>query len=289
MRVAAAQISCAPGNVDANLRKVRESCERARKAGAELIVFPEMTDTGYSMPLIQKHAAAWNEGAVPKLRELAKELSLLIVCGVSEREGSSLYNAQAIVDSSGEILAKYRKMHLIAAAPLNERSCFSAGDKFVSCKIADTRSVALESDERLTNGTQRSGDQPLLAGHFTIGLTICYDLRFPEMCRKLAVDHGVDMFVTSSAWPFVRIEHLRVLALARAMENQCYLILANRVGTDGGVTLCGSSAIIDPYGTILAAAPPDRETLIYADINRETLDLVRSQMKVFEHRRADLY
>jgi predicted amidohydrolase len=285
MRVAAAQISCVPGDVDANLRKVRAFCERAKKSGAKLIVFPEMTDTGYSMPLIQKHAAAWHEGAVPKLREFAKELSLIIVCGVSEREGSSLYNAQVFVDSSGEILARYRKMHLIAAAPLNERSCFTAGDKFVSCKIADPRSGALRSDE----GTGRSGDVSLLNDDFTIGLTICYDLRFPEMCRKLAVDHGANVFVTSSAWPFVRIEHLRVLALARAMENQCYLILANRVGTDGGVTLCGSSAILDPYGTILAAAPPDREALIDADINGETLDLVRSQMKVFEHRRADLY
>jgi omega-amidase len=285
MRVAAAQISCVPGDVDANLHKVHDFCERARKSGAELIVFPEMTDTGYSMPLIQKHAAAWNEGAVPKLRELAKEFSLIIVCGVSERDGSSLYNAQAIVDSNGEILAKYRKMHLIAAAPLNERSCFSAGDKFVSCKIADTRSGALQSAE----GTRPPGDTALLEDDFTVGLTICYDLRFPEMCRKLAVDYGANVFVTSSAWPFVRIEHLRVLALARAMENQCYLILANRVGTDGGVTLCGSSAILDPYGTILAAAPPDREGLIHADINRETLDLVRTQMRVFEHRRTDLY
>jgi predicted amidohydrolase len=289
MKVAAAQISCAPGDIGANLRKVREFCERARKSGAELIVFPEMTDTGYSMPLIQKHAVAWSEGAVPKLRELAKELSLIIVCGVSEREGSSLYNAQAMIDPNGQILAKYRKMHLIAAAPLNERSCFSAGDEFVSCKIVDTTSRALESAKQLTKGTRHSGDTPLPDADFTIGLTICYDLRFPEMCRTLAVDHGVNVFVTSSAWPFVRIEHLRVLALARAMENQTYLILANRVGTDGGVTLCGSSAILDPYGTILAAAPPDREALIYGDINRETLDLVRSQMKVFEHRRSDLY
>ena len=285
MKVAAAQISCTPGDVDANLRKVRDFCERARKSGAKLIVFPEMTDTGYSMPLIQKHAMEWNEGAVPKLREFAKKFSLIIVCGVSERDGSSLYNAQAVVDSNGEILAKYRKMHLIAAAPLNERACFSAGDKFVSCKIADTKSGAPESAEE----TKSPGNTALPDDDFTVGLTICYDLRFPEMCRKLAVDHAVNVFVTSSAWPFVRIEHLRILALARAMENQSYLILANRVGADGGVTLCGSSAILDPYGTILAAAPPDREALIYADINRQTLDLVRGQMKVFEHRRADLY
>ncbi len=271
MRVAAAQISCLPGDREANLRKVRDFCQCAKKAGAELIVFPEMTDTGYSMPMIQKHAAAWNEGAVPNLQRIAKEFSLTIVCGVSEREGPSLYNAQVIVDPHGQILAKYRKTHLVAAAPLNERSCFIAGDKFVSYKI------------------DRPKDGSAMADSFTLGLTICYDLRFPEICRKLAVDHGANVFVTSSAWPFVRIEHLRVLALARAMENQCYLILANRVGTDDAVTFCGSSAILDPYGTILAAAPPDREELIYADISRHTVDLVRSGMAVFEHRRSDLY
>ena len=271
MRVAAAQISCLPGDREANLRKVRDFCQCAKKSGAELIVFPEMTDTGYSMPMIQKHAAAWSEGAVPNLQRIAKELSLTIVCGVSEREGPSLYNAQVIVDPDGQILAKYRKTHLVAAAPLNERSCFIAGDKFVSYKI------------------DRPKDGSAMADSFTLGLTICYDLRFPEICRKLAVEHGANVFVTSSAWPFVRIEHLRVLALARAMENQCYLILANRVGTDDAVTFCGSSAILDPYGTILAAAPPDREELIYADISRHTVDLVRRDMAVFEHRRSDLY
>ena len=271
MRVAAAQISCVPGDVDANLRKVRDFCERAKGSDAKLIVFPEMTDTGYSMPMIRKHAAAWNEGAVPKLQRIAKEFSLTIVSGVSEREGVSIYNAQVIVDRNGEVLAKYRKMHLVAAAPLDERSCFAAGDSFASCMVDPPK------------------DGSAAADNFTFGLTICYDLRFPEICRKLTVEHGVNVFVTSSAWPFVRIEHLRVLALARAIENQCYLILANRVGTDDSVLFCGTSAILDPYGTILAAAPPDREELIYADINRETIDLVRSRMAVFEHRRPDLY
>jgi omega-amidase len=74
------------------------------------------------------------------------------------------------------------------------------------------------------------------------------------MCRALAVKHGVNVFITSSAWPFVRIEHLRIFTLTRAIENQSYLILANRVGTDNGVAFCGSSAVIDPYGVIIAAA-----------------------------------
>jgi omega-amidase len=123
--------------------------------------------------------------------------------------------------------------------------------------------------------------------HF--GLTICYDLRFPEIYRALAVDHRVNVFVNSSAWPFARAEHLRILALARAIENQSYMIVANRAGTDDGVTHCGSSVIIDPYGVILAAASADREEIIYAEISREIVDLVRDRMRVFEHRRRDLY
>ena len=82
---------------------------------------------------------------------------------------------------------------------------------------------------------------------------------------------------------------MRIFALARAIENQSYLILANRVGVDDGGTLCGTSAIIDPYGAILAAASVDREEIIYADISKEVVDLVRDRMRVFEHRRPDLY
>src|SRR3989449_6776748 len=97
------------------------------------------------------------------------------------------------------------------------------------------------------------------------------------------------MFITSSAWPLVRVEHLRILAMARAIENQSYLILANRVGTDDGVTFCGTSAIIDPYGVIVAAASADREELIQAEISAEVINSVRKRMAVFEHRRPDLY
>jgi len=261
MKIAAAQISCALGDRDANLRKIREFSSRAKESGTELIVFPEMADTGYSMPVIRKHAALWNEGAVPELQKIARELSIAIVCGASERDGASIYNAQVLVNANGEINAKYRKTHLVTAAPLDERNTFSPGNEFVSCKI----------------------------DNFNLGLSICYDLRFPEMCRTLAIKEGVNTFVTSSAWPLVRVEHLRILALARAIENQSYLILANRVGTDDGVTFCGTSAIVDPYGAIVAAGSVDREELLQAEISDEVINSVRNRMAVFAHRRTDLY
>ncbi len=261
VKVAAAQISCALGDFGANVRKIHDFVALAKKSDARLIVFPEMSDTGYSMPVIQKHARMWKEGALGELQNIAKENSISIVAGISDRDGESIFNAQVLVDARGEVLAKYRKTHLVTAAPLDERVCLSPGNEFVACKI----------------------------GKFTVGLSICYDLRFPEMARTLVVKHGANVIVNSSAWPVVRAEHLRILALARAVENQCYFIIANRVGTDDGVTFCGSSVIVDPSGKILASASCDREELIEAEVSEQEIADVRGRVTVFAHRRPELY
>ena len=261
MKTAVAQISCTLGDVDANLQTIRTYTTCAKEGGAELIVFPEMSDTGYSMPVIQKHASSWNEGAVPELQKLAADLSLTIICGVSERDRDCIYNSQVVINTAGEIVGRYRKTHLFSPAPIEEHLCFAAGDCLATTDV----------------------------GALTLGLTICYDLRFPEVYRRLAVEEKSNALVISSAWPFPRVEHLRVLATARAIENQSYVILANRVGTDDGVTFCGTSAIIDPYGVVIAAASADREELLLADISDELVASIRSRMPIFDHRRAELY
>ncbi len=261
MKIAAAQIACVPGAVETNLDKIGDFAERAREAGAELVVFPEMADTGYVMAIIRDSAKPWSEGAVPALQEMAERLSLAIICGVSEREGAVIYNSQVFVDSKGQIAGKYRKTHLFCAGAVDEKQCFSPG--------AELASVAY--------------------GGFRLGLSICYDLRFPEVYRKLAAEQNANVFVVSSAWPIPRLEHLRILTLARAIENQSYLVLANRVGTDDRLTFCGGSAIIDPDGAILAAASSEREELVMAELSQESLRSVRRRMAVFAHRRSDLY
>ncbi len=261
MRIAAAQIACVPGDVSGNLRKLRDFAQRAHAAGAEWVVFPEMSDTGYTMKAIRESASSWDRGAVPELRSTARELSLGIVCGVSEREGECIFNSQVVIDRGGEIVARYRKTHLFKVTPIQEHTVCSAGAELTAIDAGDLR----------------------------FGLTICYDLRFPELYRALAIDAGANVFVISSAWPFPRLEHLRTLATARAIENQSYVVLSNRVGTDGQAPFCGSSCVVDPYGAVIAAASADREELVIADLSAATIHAVRSAMPVFEHRRTDVY
>ena len=112
---------------------------------------------------------------------------------------------------------------------------------------------------------------------------------FPKCIRKLATEQNVGAFLISSAWPFPRDEHFRVLAQARAIENQSYVIASNRVGKDEDLWFCGNSAIIDPRGIVIAAASPDREELIYADVSQELVQSVRRRMQSLGHRRQDLY
>lgn len=261
MKIAAAQISCALGDVDSNLRKIRDFSARAKEGGAELIVFPEMADTGYAMPIIQACATPWIAGAVPELQKIAKGLSIAIICGVSEREGASIYNSQVFIDANGNAVGSYRKTHLFTGVPIGEDKCFSPGNVLMSFPF----------------------------GGFRLGLNICYDLRFPEVYRTLAIDQQVNVFILSSAWPFPRLEHFRILTTARAIENQSYMIVSNRVGTDDGVTFCGSSAIIDPYGVTVASGSTDREELVQAEISEESISSVRSKMAVFDQRRPELY
>ena len=181
--------------------------------------------------------------------------------GVSERDGSSIYNCQVLIDFSGDIAAKYRKTHLYAVAPVEEQTCFAPGHSFESFELG--------------------------ALHF--GFSICYDLRFPEMYRKLVTEQNVEAFVISSAWPFPRVEHFRTLAMARAIENQSYVVASNRVGKDDDLWFCGSSAIIDPRGVVIAAASADREELIEADLSKELVVSVRRRVESLAHRRPELY
>jgi omega-amidase len=261
MKVAVAQIACAPGELETNLCKLEVFAARAQAAGAELVVFPEMADTGYVLPIIRETARPWSEGALPRLKEMARHLRLAIICGISERVGTAIYNSQAFIDAKGEVAGTYRKSHLFCAGSFDEKECFTPGEDLSSFDFAG----------------------------FRLGLSICYDLRFPEVYRELAANQQANVLIVSSAWPFPRLEHLRILSQARAIENQSYLILANRVGTDNNVTFCGNSAVINPMGEVITRASAEDEELVIAEVTNEKLSEVRKRMAVFAHRRPGLY
>lgn len=260
MKIAVAQIKCFLGDVSANIDQIASLSQKAKEKGSDVIVLPEMIDTGYEMSVIRKKACSWDEAPFQSIQQIAKENAIHIICGISEKEGEKIFNSLAAFNSNGELIGKYRKTHLAAYPPLDEDSCISPGNALEIIEIGDMK----------------------------WGLMICYDLRFPELSRSLVLK-GAEVLVLGSAWPFPRVSHWKTLTCARALENQAYVIAANRVGTDGKLTFCGSSCIVDPYGVIVASAAEDREALIVGEINKENLISVRNCMPIFHHRRMDLY
>jgi len=260
MKIALAQIDCLPGDVDSNCAQLTSLTNQAKQHACELIVFPEMMDTGYDMPTIQQTASSWTDKPFLTAQNAAVESAMSLICGISEREGDNIYNSLAVFDNTGKLIGKYRKTHLFSADPINENYYLTAGNSY---EIIDINAMML-------------------------GLMICYDIRFPEMSRYL-VRKGSTILIVCSAWPFPRQHHWRVLTLARAIENQCYVVATNRVGTDGPVTFCGSSCVIDPRGDTLTLGTENSSELLIADIDQELVHLTRQSHPTLNDRRDDLY
>ena len=260
VKIAVAQIDCEVGAVDRNLAHIRRWARAARDAGCDVIVLPEMADTGYVMDTITSAAQSWDRGAFPQLSEMASELGLHIICGLSERSDQGVHNAVAVLDSTGKLLCKYRKVHLFTGAPVHEEQHLVPGDQLCLVEVGD----------------------------FRWGVMVCYDLRFPEMARAMALQ-GADVIVVPSAFPFPRLKHWTTLLAARAIENQVYIVAANRVGTDGSVTFCGASQIIDPYGVVIATAPEMGEILISGELETDVIAKTRASLRVFEDRVPSVY
>lgn len=255
MKIGVVQMDAPAGQAVSNMSKVSRYAKQAARENCDVVVFPEMVDTGYNMDAISSTAAAWDEKPFQVVCAAALDNHIHIICNISERVDGNIYNTTAVVDPSGAFIGKYRKMHLAAYPPLHEDSCITPGDGLAVVRIKDIR----------------------------MGLLICYDLRFPEMSRSLVLD-GAEALVLCSAWPFPRHRHLNTLIQARAIENQVYFVAANRVGSEERVTFCGSSCIVDPYGITVAAASEEKETLITAEIDTEAVSGVRARMPVLDHR-----
>lgn len=260
MRVTASQINCIPGDVEINLRSMLEAIDRAARNGSDIITLPEMSDTGYDMNLIKICAQTWDEGPLLALQEKAYKRKINIIAGISEKEEEKIFNTIVCLGRTGEILAKYRKTHLITAEPMVEHHTITPGDDLINVEIDGCN----------------------------IGLMTCYDIRFPEIARLLTL-RGAQILFLPSAFPLVRLKHWQVLTAARAIENQVFLVAPNRIGTDAGVSFCGTTTIYDPYGAVLASSSEVHVTDVTADLDITMLSTVRQQIKVYQDRRPELY
>jgi predicted amidohydrolase len=266
--VAAAQM-CAGDDVVANLAACRELAAEAARQGAALLALPEcfalvgrrMTDRLAVAEVLDRPGPI-----VGAVREMAREYHMWIVAGgmpeVSPRCESKAYNTCLLVDPDGETRAVYRKIHLFdvqipGRAELLESSSTEAGSEVV---VADT---------------------PLAL----LGLTVCYDVRFPELYRELAVERGAEVLLVPSAFTaHTGAAHWHTLLRARAIENQCFVVAPAQHGKHSAARESyGHTVIIDPWGTVLAEVESG-DGLAVAEIDLSVLDRVREQMPCHRHR-----
>lgn len=255
INAAAIQFNIKQGDVDANLEYVRTALKRVADQGAQLAVLPEMWSTGFAYKNLNELALR-TEGIVAELLELSRELKLVIVGSTPEPNGDKVFNTAYLADN-GKLAGVYRKLHLFSL--LGEDRAFSGGNQWL---VADTS-----------------------LGR--IGVIICYDLRFPELTRRLALE-GARIICVPVQWPKPREEHWRTLLRARAMENQLFVVSTNACGTVGKLDFPGMSAIINAKGELLAELG-EQEGEAMAVLDMQTMDDWRAQIPCFNDRRPELY
>jgi predicted amidohydrolase len=252
---AAIQFNITLGAVDANLSKALDGLARVRAGGARLAVLPEMWSTGYDYKHLSQLAAE-TPRVLAAIGEVAARAQLVVVGSLPEKADSRIYNTAFVVDC-GRVVASYRKLHLFST--MGEDRFLTAGDHL---------QVVPTSVGRL-------------------GVAICYDLRFPEMFRKLALE-GAEILCLPAEWPKPRQEHWRTLLRARAIENQFFVAAANCCGLQGNLDFFGMSLLLSARGEVLAEAA-ETETELIATFDFADLAAYRSQIRCYHDRRPDLY
>ncbi|MFB6153764.1 MAG: carbon-nitrogen family hydrolase [Halodesulfurarchaeum sp.] len=265
MKLALVQLSIEPGKPNENLERALERIAAAAEGGADLVVLPELWNVGFFAFDEYRSVAEPIDGpTLNAIREAADEHDVGVLAGsiVEDLErthrsalaSEGLANTSVLFSPSGEHLATYRKQHLFGY------------ESEEATRLVPGESLGVAS-----------------FGGFTVGISTCYDLRFPELYRAL-VDEGVSLVLVPSAWPYPRLEHWKVLPRARAIENLLYVAPTNGVGEFEDSTLLGRSAIIDPWGTTVAAAG-DRPTILTAEIAPEQVESVREDFPALRDRR----
>ncbi|MBQ6118840.1 MAG: carbon-nitrogen family hydrolase [Clostridia bacterium] len=259
MKVALIQMDVAFGEPERNFEKAELLLARAAEHQPDAIVLPELWNTGF-FPRENLFALADPIAAQTKVlcSMFANEHQVNIVAGsVAERRGKELYNACYIFDRTGFIPASYEKLHLFST--MEENLSFTPGKHLGWFQLDGVN----------------------------CGAEICYDLRFPEQARAMALK-GMDVMFVAAQWPVQRIETLHTLAKARAIENLCFVCVCNACGQAPGTDFGGGSCVFSPLGETLAIAD-DTEQIVTAVLDLSVLPDIRSKINVFRDRRTDIF
>jgi predicted amidohydrolase len=214
-----------------------------------VLILPEMTLTGFTMQS-NVFAEDLNGESFQFYSKIAADNNVDVIAGLIEKDNESFYNTLVHVNPSGKLIASYRKIHPFSYS--SEDKFYKRGNKTVITEI---------------NG-------------WKVGLSICYDLRFPELFRLYAKQR-VELIVVIANWPEVRIAQWKPLLCARAIENQCYVAAVNRVGDHLNLPYNGCSSIYDPLGNEIVSLP-DLEKVITADISKDNVNQIRSKFPFLE-------
>lgn len=249
------------GNPDANYKRIIILTEEImhQKEKPEVIVLPELWTTGYAFNQIKEVASAEGKEPADFLGKLSKQYRVWFVGGSVIASTSAGYvNRAQVINPDGKLVAIYDKVHLFGL--MNEDKYFVNGKKINIFNL---------------NGIDSS-------------CVICYDIRFCELIRKIALSKVKLLFVTAE-WPHPRLDHWRTLLIARAIENQMYVVACNRVGKSGKNTFFGHSIAINPWGKILGELIEEKEDFLTVDIDLSIVEEVRNKIPVFNDRRPEVY
>lgn len=226
--------------------------------GQDLIVLPETWATGYfAFDRYVDESEEINGDFVQRFSSKAKEVQSYLFAGsFIERNNGKFYNTSVLFSPDGDLIGTYRKIHLFRYGS-HEGKILTRGNEIT---VVDT-------------------------DFGKVGLSTCYDLRFPELYRA-QVDLGAELLLVTSAWPHARLEHWKIFNTARALENQCFLISSNCVGNTHGVHLGGHSQVVDPWGIVMASGG-DEETIVKTEIDPSQIAHIRDVFPNLKHRVLD--
>jgi predicted amidohydrolase len=267
VKLALVQLGIEHADVETNVASAEAAIATAATKGADLVALPEIFNVGYfAFDAYQRNAeglegptltriadAAATHGVGVLAGSIVEDLAETTTAETPAEEG--LANTSVLFDRDGERLAVYRKHHLFGYQSAEARL------------LVPGERIAVTDFEA-----------------FSVGMTTCYDLRFPELYRSIA-EQGATLVLVPSAWPYPRVEHWQTLTRARAIENQLYVATINGSGSFDDATLLGRSSVYDPWGTLLASTDDDPD-VVYAEIDPGRVEAVREEFPAWGDRRS---